>query len=403
METGLDLSPVPAAKRTASLTDVVLLFAGANIVTTTLVTGGSLSESFSFLQSALLVGFGVVIGTLPIALLARLGPRFGLPTMVLLRHPFGRLGAGAISLILILTNFAWIALNNVIAAEAMATLVGGSEWQWNLVVGAIAIGVALTGPRAMALFDRLAVPLMVIVGLGLTVALFGEAGREVLSRPGTGTLALLAGLDIVVGYQISWSLMFADYTRFQTSARSASLAVFLGMTLSSLWLMTVGVGAGIAGGGNSPTEMILGLGLPLGALLLMALSAITTNFVNIYLSSLAVKNLWGGAPERITVLAVGSIGVALGLFSPRLLDRYAGFMELIATLLLPIVAVAAVHFFGRIGHPKDVSAPPAWSWTAALSWLAGVLTYQNLPADLGATVPTLLVTALVYTLFRRLA
>ncbi|MEE8277235.1 MAG: cytosine permease, partial [Thermoanaerobaculia bacterium] len=110
MDSGLDLSPIPAERRTASFQDVLLLFAGANIVSTTLVTGGSLAEGFSLAQALVLIAVGIVVGTAPIGLLAALGPRYGLPSMVLLRHPFGRVGAAAISLLLVVTNFAWIAL-----------------------------------------------------------------------------------------------------------------------------------------------------------------------------------------------------------------------------------------------------------------------------------------------------
>lgn len=374
----------------------MLLFAGANIVTTTLVTGASLGGAFSFRDACVLIAVGTLLGTAPIAVLARLGPRYGLPSMVLLRRPFGNGGAAAISVLLVLTNFAWIALNNVIATDAMVGLLGGPPWLWSLGVGAVAIAVALTGPRAMALFDRVAVPLLLLVGVALTVALFGEAGREALARPGAGG-RLFDGLDIVVGYQISWSLMFADYTRFQVRERSATLSVLAGLSLSSAWLMTVGVGAGIAGGGNSPTQMILGLGLPVSALLLMALSTITTNFVNIFLSSLAVKNLWPQAPGRPTVLAIGIVGTLFGILSPRLLDAYASFMGWIATFLLPIVAITAVHFFVLRRNREEPAQRSAWPLSAVAAWLAGVVTYQGLQAlSVGATIPTLAVTAVAY-------
>ena len=97
MDSGLDLSPIPLERRTASFQDVLLLFLGANIVSTTLVTGGSLAGDFSLAEALILIALGIVLGTAPIALLATLGPRYGLPSMVLLRHPFGRTGAAAIS------------------------------------------------------------------------------------------------------------------------------------------------------------------------------------------------------------------------------------------------------------------------------------------------------------------
>ncbi len=398
MQAGLDLHPIPLQERTASVMDVLLLFAGANIVTTTLVTGGSLAPAFSFSQATLIVSLGMLVGTLPLAFLSRLGPRFGLPSMVVLRHPFGIGGAATISVLLIITNFAWIAVNNVIAAEAMAQLTDQPQAMWGLVVGVLAISVALFGPRAMAIFDRFAVPLLVLVGIALTVQLFGAGGREALHQAGDGSMPLLAGLDLVAGYQVSWSLMFADYTRFQVKEAMASRSVFFGLTLSSAWLMLVGAGGGLASGGNSPTAMILGLGLPVYTLVLMALSTVTTNFVNIYLSSLAVKNLWAGAPQRLTVLTMGGVGTALGMASPRLLNRYAGFMEWIATLLLPIVAIALVHFFtGR--KVSDPTPTGQFALASSIAWIFGALAYQWFQVNgsvTGATIPALAITGLLY-------
>lgn len=401
MSTGLDLSPVPLSERTASVLDVALLFAGANIVTTTLVTGGALGTSHPWREVLLTVGVGILVGTLPIALLARLGPRYGLPSMVLLRSVFGTLGAAGVSLILVLTNFAWIALNNVIAASALEGLVGGRAIGWSLLVGLLAIAVAALGPRSMALFDRVAVPLMALIGALLTLRLL-QVDR------GTATLGFdtgagfFSGLDLIVGYQVSWSLMFADYTRFQSRERSASLSVLLGLCLTSSWLMLVGARSAQLGGGSDPTDMILGLGLPAIALIIVALSTITTNFVNLFISGLALRNLWPGAPERGTILAVGAIGTALGLASPGLLDSYAGYMGLLGTLFLPLVAITLVHFSGRqapsFEHTLD---PPALRFSAIVAWALGVITYQTVSRvwpEVGATIPTLVVSALAYRL-----
>ena len=42
-----------------------------------------------------------------------------------------------------------------------------------MLVGAVAVVVTLFGPRAMAIFNRAAVPLLLIVGVALTVAIVG--------------------------------------------------------------------------------------------------------------------------------------------------------------------------------------------------------------------------------------
>jgi nucleobase:cation symporter-1, NCS1 family len=395
VNTGLDLEPIPADRRTARWYDTALVFAGANVVTTTLVTGGTLGAATGLPTAAGAVLLGAVVGTLPIAVLARLGVRSGLPSMVILRGPFGGAGAAAISALLLVTNFAWIALNNAIAASALQPLFGGDPRLWSAGVGALAVGLALSGPRVMALFDRGAVPMMALAGGLLTWALLrrlAEAPAPVPEQP----LGMLAGLDVVIGYQVSWSLMFADYTRFQRRESGATLAVLLGLACSSVWLMLVGAGAARLGGGNDPTAMVLGLGAPSVALLIIGLSTITTNFVNLFLSALALRALTPRAPRAGSVLLIGAVGTGVGLLTEDLLGRYADFMGLIATALLPIVAVALVHFF-VIGGGVEVRS--SWSRPALAAWLSGVVCYQalsTLAPGLGATLPTLLVAGAVY-------
>ena len=407
MTSSYDLQAVPSDERSASTLDVALIFAGANVVTSTLITGGTLGlMGGSFWQLVAIAMVGVLVGTLPIAVLARLGPRTGLPTMVLLRRPFGSAGAAAISLLLVLTNFAWIALNNVVAAQALSGILGGQEWLWSMAVGALATGLALGGSRIMALFDRIAVPLLAILGALLTWKLLGNGAPPAVGQlPSSAELSFapFLALDLIIGYQISWSLMFADYTRFQARESQATRSVLLGLTASSLWLMIVGLASAQQGGGNDPTSMVLGLGLPTMALLLVALSTITTNFVNLYLSGLAVRNLVPKARAMPTVLVIGTLGTALGVISGGFLDSYAGFMGTLATLLLPIVAIALVHFFvvSPTTESPDVETPPRWQPGAVLAWALGCATYQACSGTpLGATLPTLAVAAGVYLLSR---
>jgi purine-cytosine permease-like protein len=326
---------------------------------------------------------------------------------VLLRGPFGTGGASTIAALLVVTNFAWIALNDVIAARALRGILGGEQWLWSLLAGTAAVALALGGPRFMALFDRVAVPLMGVVGVALTVALVRQAPLTSTSSSigGGGSAGLLAGLDLVVAYQVSWSLMFADYTRFQRSERSASLAVLVGLSATSAWLMAVGMLAARAGS-NDPAEMIVGLGLPVAALVAVVLSTLTTNFVNIFLSALALRTLRPTVEPRAAVLVLGGIGTALGVLRGDLLDRYAAFMGVLATLLLPIVAIALVHFFLR--PDTAATAPgthaPGFRRPAFLSWLAGALTYtvaSRFLAGAGATLPTLLCAGALYAALSR--
>ena len=122
-----DIGPVPRSERRQPAFDLFVIFACANIVATTFQTGASLVPAFDLATALGLVAIGAVSGSLLIALLSALGPRYGVPSVIAARAALGIRGAGLVALLLYTTNFAWIAVNNVIAASACAQIAGGPD------------------------------------------------------------------------------------------------------------------------------------------------------------------------------------------------------------------------------------------------------------------------------------
>lgn len=402
------LAPVAPHERTQPPFDLFLIFAGANIVATTIVTGASLAPSFSTRTALALIAAGTLAGSTLVAALAPVGPRLGVPSIIATRAAFGRPGAAAIAVVLYLTNFAWIALNNVIAASACVAVGGGarSERAWAVALGLLATAVVALGPRAVAWANRAAVPLMAVVGVLLLVRV--ATMPAVVTASGSGTLGWLRGLDVVIGYQVSWILMFADYSRYTASAAASAAAVFLGLSLTSLWLMPLGLLAARAAGSTDPGAMMLGLGMGTAGALLIALASVTTNFVNIYLSALAWRSLAPATSERLSVWSIGLIGSALSLFSRAWLDRYADFMLVLGGLLVPVGGILLARFF-LSRRPVDVaglysSEGRSARWDAALpaliAWATGATTYSA-AAAIGGTLPALAIAAAAYLLLCR--
>ena len=112
-----------------------------------------------------LVAVGSVAGAALVAALAPLGPRLRVPSVIAARPALGIVGAGLVAVVLYVTNFAWIALNNVIAASACARV--GAAWIGPRPVrrrpgrsrsGCSPRSSSGCGPRAVARADRVAVP-----------------------------------------------------------------------------------------------------------------------------------------------------------------------------------------------------------------------------------------------------
>jgi purine-cytosine permease-like protein len=411
MSGAADLSPVPEEQRTQPAFDLFLIFAAANVVATTLQTGAVLGARYGRGDVIVLVVAGACFGALLVALLAPVGSRTGVPSMIAARAPLGYRGAQVVSGLLYLTNFAWIAVNNTIAASVCASVFGGSATArfWSAALGVLATAVVARGPRAVGHADRIAVPMMAIAGSILTYAAFTQPVAVApmgSTEPPEPAEPLLWGLDVVIGYQVSWLLMFADYSRYTRSSRAAATAVFSGLALPALWLMPVGWNLARIAGSDDPGTLLAAAGVGWWTAVLVALATVTTNFVNIYLSSLAWRTLWHRSTGAGTVWTIGLVGTALGLVSSGWLTRFAELMTLIGSILVPVGGVFLAHFV-IVRRPLEIAAlydlrrVPAFSIPGIAAWSLGFFVYK-LAAPIGATLPALATSIVVYVLLHRI-
>jgi purine-cytosine permease-like protein len=280
---------------------------------------------------------------------------------------------------------------------------GGGEPAWSVALGLLAPAVVAIGPRAVGLADRVAVPAMLLVGVLLLARCLSLPGT-VLAAPGAGGLSLARGFDVVVGYQVSWILMFSDYSRYTASPRGGAIAVFLGLALTSLWFMPLGMLGALIAGDADPGRMMMAMGLGTPGALLLALGTVTTNFVNIYLSALALRSLVPRVPAGLSVWAIGAVGTALGLLSRVWLDRYADFMLLLGGLLVPAGGVLFWRFFlsrEPVAVPALYAADGPYARArmgAIAAWAAGGIAFHA-AARVGGTLPGLVVAMIAAAVF----
>jgi purine-cytosine permease-like protein len=411
-----DIRPATTAEQTQSTLDLFLIFVGANVVATTFQVGASLAKSFSVPASIALVAVGSVAGAALVAALAPLGPRLRVPSIIASRPALGFVGAGLVAVVLYITNFAWIALNNVIAASASSSVAAawfgptaGSQSLWAITLGLLATFVVWLGPRAVARADRVAVPSMVIVAVALTIACVRASA--VPAAPPQTAMSWWRGLDVVIGYQVSWILMFADYSRYTRAVRGSAVAVFAGLAVTSAWMMPLGALAYRAAGTDDPGAMMHAVGLGAAGALLLTLATLTTNFVNIYMSSLAWKSLAPRASDAAVIWSIGIIGTALSAVPGVWLEEYARFLWWLGAVLVPVGGILVAHYYIRpprvheafIAELYDPAGPfRGVSIAGTVAWAAGAAAYFA-SGSIGGTLPALAVSVLVYRALLRKA
>ncbi|MGE3840497.1 MAG: cytosine permease, partial [Vicinamibacterales bacterium] len=258
------------------------------------------------------------------------------------------------------------------------------------------------GPSAVRRADRVAVPLMILVGCALTWALWYQPTALTPAAP--FPLAFARGFDIVVAYQVSWLLMFADYSRYTPSPTRAGVSVYAALSLTSIWFMLIGFVAARAAGSLDPGLMLDASGLAIWGAVLLTLATITTNLVNVYSSALAWRSLWPGASDRRSVLAIGAIGTLVSLLSTAWLEGYADFMLWLGSALVPIGGALIAHYIvlrrqPRVSDLYDLRGPLArhhgFRLPGMVAWLAGAATFV-LAGRIGGTLPSLVVAVGVY-------
>jgi len=200
--------------------------------------------------------------------------------------------------------------------------------------------------------------------------------------------------------------MFADYSRYTRSARGSAVAVLLGLALTSAWLMPLGAIAARVAGSSDPGAMLDAVGLGTAGAVLLALATVTTNFVNIYMSSLAWKSLTPRAGDAAVIWSIGIVGTALSAVPGVWLEQFTNFMVILGALLVPVGGVLVAHYYVRRPHGDDealiaelynergafrgvsVAGVTAWAVGAAVFFAAG---------PIGGTLPALAVSIVVYT------
>jgi len=402
----VELGPVAAGDRRQTPLDLFLIFAGANIVATTLQVGASLAGQFSTGTAIAIIVAGAVFGAALVAVLAPIGTALGVPSIVASRAALGFAGADLLALLLFVTNFAWIALNNVIAASICARLFGDETSMplWAVGAGLVATVIVAGGPRTVGLADRVAVPALAISGIVMTIACLRVSLPQAgVPQTAPSVTSWFRGFDITAGYQVTWLLMFADYTRYTAKGRPAAVAVFLGLALTAAWFMPLGFIAASVAGSSDPGAMIFAVGLGWWGAVLVMLATLTTNFVNIYMSALALKSLRPRTSDRAGIWLIGGIGAALSVLSSAWLTRFTDFTILLAGLLVPIGGILLAHYviLKRRAMVDDLyRRTGGFSVAGTLAWAAGAAVFY-IAAPIGGTLPSLATAIGLYVIAAR--
>lgn len=402
MEQVSDVSPIDRASRNLDGMDFFLLWAGAAVSLAEIWAGGLLVP-LGLGMGLWAVLLGHLLGNFPLGLGGIIGTRTGLPTMVLVRAPFGLYGSYFATLLNLIQLVGWTGVMLWIggkAAEAVLPFPCLGFRGWIVVCGILTSLWAILGHAWWKWLHRIAVTGLLCLCLLMTGAALREYGWQGLLRiPAPGGMPFMLALDLVIAMPISWLALVADYSRYGKAVKPAFWGTWIGYFLVSSWMYALGLAAALATKSDTPDSMVIGLMVHLGmflpALLIVLFSTFTTTFLDIYSAAVSAMNLRPASSERTGGLLCGGLGTLIALLLPA--TAYEGFLLFIGSVFCPLFGVVLAHYFLLKKGPETTRRLTPQAFAA---WGAGVAVYLLMQhmTTLGASVPGMAAAGALYVL-----
>lgn len=422
---GTDSDAGGPVRGTFSIPRVGMIWLAANLVVTTMLTGTLFVPGVDYGTAVTMIVVGTLVGAVVLTLVGAIGTRTGLPTMALTRGSFGIRGSlvPVAANVVILMGWSWVqAMLAGVTVDYLVHSVTGfsSPILFSVICQTIVVLLAILGHEGIARVE----PWLAVLMLGIVAWIFSTAFTtfgisEFVSIPRDPEIGYdpVIVLDIVIATAISWTVLSADFNRFARTTRGGVIGSGVGYTLSTVISMCLGATAFsfvLLSGGEAipfdPGTLVEPFGAPLA--IVIFLSVMATNTMVVFGLVTSVVNARPDARLRFlpTALVLGVISVG-GATWFALLTAFTSFLTLIGALFAPVFAIMIVDYYlvkravythdilhagagRRYWYRRGVNVFAVVAW--AIGAIAAYLWTYVWPLPIGATIPTLLLTTVLY-------
>lgn len=376
----------------------LFLWFGAAVSIAEIVTGGLLAP-LGFKNGVAAIVLGHIVGTVILVLGGMIGTQERIPALVSTRISFGQYGSYLFSVLNVLQLLGWTAVM-IIAAARSANEISKLLWNidrmslWSIGIGGLVLlWIVLGREKGLKKANMLAVLLLLGITMVLSTVVFKDS--TLLTAIPAGEMSFGQAVELSVIMPLSWLPLIADYTRFAKNKQSAAWGSGIGYFVGSCWMYIIGLSAAIIAGNPDPSAMMLAANLGLSALGIVILATVTTTFLDAYSAGVSFTNIFPRFKEKQIAVVMTVVGTAAALWFD--IEQYETFLLAIGSVFAPLFAVLLTEYF--IVRNRSLEDRLLVNWSALIVWAVGVvLYYQFIKLDLvlGATVPVMLITGLLY-------
>lgn len=363
--------PVRKSERVYGLLDAFLVLSGYSIATWCYSQGAFMVEYASFWQLVIAI-IGGSIFCITLFLLPELfSNKYGIDKWQWMKSIFGVRGTKVLAVLVILVNFPWFGVCADIFGSTVLSLFSLLGMDLPLTLKplfaflCVAIGtvIALSGPTAVKWTDRIIVPLMLLVGLGVAIVAFSSISYKdlVAYRPVTGnvtnngitTLAYACALEAGIAASFSWCIDTAVTPRLCVKARDGfwatigayaivnPLFIVLGGVLAIAMYTKFGVMS------DDISVMLSSLTSPivsLSTLILVVFANIATQATGSYMAVIVLKSSFPKVKSDVLMLILAGYATLIVMWG-KIIDYMGMFLTYSTFIYGPFMGILFVDTF----------------------------------------------------------
>jgi NCS1 family nucleobase:cation symporter-1 len=382
------MAPIPEDQRYGSSWRNFTVWFAPNMELSGVFTGTlAFTLGLGFWPGFVAIVIGVVLGALPVGLLATFGPKTGMGQLPLARLPFGK-SIALPAAVQWLSALAWDGLVGLFGAEGVQLMFPVPFAMGVLIVLALEGLVGYLGYEVIHQLEMWGSAILAVLFVVLSVRILerGHIPLHSTVQGGAAVGAFILMTTIAFSGAFSWASYAADYSRYQDKDTPSSPIFWWtlgGLCTSYIWTYSIG----LAGATELSNQTAAGVQTLVGggtvgvvALVIVIFGAITSNAMNDYSGSLALqasgvrlKRNWSAAFG-----AVVAFGMILWIHGGNTSARFQSVLLFSAYWIAPFLAIVLIDWFDRKGsitHEglsslmdlKNLNA----GWPALVSLVAG--------------------------------
>lgn len=379
--------PVPAALKTMPTDRVFWSHFSPNLGPGGWVTGALLiSMGLDFYTGVLAIIVGNIIGALPVAFAASIGPETGLTQMEASRRALGRLGVRPPAFLNWIYCVGWDAVNNVPAATALIALLlacglSAPFWLALGLLAAVQMMASVYGHHVVQLLQKYLGALLLVTFLIIGGVQISHSTAHLTATHPVSWQTFLLATGILVSFNLSWASYSSDYTRYLPASTSPTKIIGLALTGllgSAIPFQILGLLTASSIAEPSPTAVIASFQHAMGpvgivALAAIALSSITGNSFNDNTASYSLISAGLHVPRIAAAVLTASLGYVLAVAGAgQYASLYTDYLLVTMYWIAPWIGIVLADWYFGDRTPKPV--PPGWTRGATIFTVTSVLT-----------------------------